>query len=99
MNLIHELDSWQAKLESEQFSKFLGFKKPQVLCDRLLEQARGGPGSYDLADYDKPKSASVFDNVGFGRANRFNNNLKNQTLPPGVSRCFYKISKPCFNPS
>ncbi|KYB26375.1 uncharacterized protein LOC103313719 [Tribolium castaneum] len=74
--------SWKVKLDSEEFSKYLGFRNPQVLCDRMFERTLGGPGTYELFDY-KEKGVSTLENVGFGSGERFHSAIRDETLPPG----------------
>ncbi|KAJ3636514.1 hypothetical protein MTP99_000054 [Tenebrio molitor] len=76
--------SWKVKLDSEEFSKFLGFRNPQLLCDRWFERSLGGPGNYDLIDYKTKSGTSRLKNVGFGTGKRFHTVIKDETLPPGA---------------
>jgi hypothetical protein len=76
--------SWKVKLDSEEFSKFLGFRNPQLLCDRWFERSLGGPGNYDLIDYKTTSGTSRLKNVGFGTGKRFHTAIKDETLPPGI---------------
>ncbi|KAJ3666108.1 hypothetical protein Zmor_001563 [Zophobas morio] len=87
--------SWKTKFESEEFSKYLGHKHPQMLCDRNFRKTLGGPGNYEIRG-ELPTGPSVLKNVGFGTGERFHSPIKDEKLPPGshtIKKLTTKFSK------
>ena len=79
---LQQISSWKTKFESEEFSKYLGHKHPQMLCDRNFRKTLGGPGNYEIRG-ELPTGPSVLKNVGFGTGERFHSPIKDEKLPPG----------------
>ncbi|CAH2004256.1 unnamed protein product [Acanthoscelides obtectus] len=64
--------SWKTKVESEAYSKFLGFRNAHLLKEREFYETLRGPGTNDTNEaLFKQQRSSVLDNVGLGAGKRF----------------------------
>ncbi|KAJ8950772.1 hypothetical protein NQ318_011265, partial [Aromia moschata] len=73
--------SWKRKVESEIYSKYLGFRNANILAERAFLKRLRGPGTNDLnEDYYKRQSSSVLKNTGFGTGDRFKYLERDETL-------------------
>ncbi|XP_030759573.1 lymphocyte expansion molecule-like [Sitophilus oryzae] len=90
--------SWSNKLELEEFSKFLGFKNAHILRERIFQKSLRGPGSQEINEnLFKTKSASAFENVGFGSGSRMHKEIMGQDSPPPDA--YYRKLIESFSPS
>ncbi|XP_031352458.1 lymphocyte expansion molecule-like [Photinus pyralis] len=82
---------WKCKVETEEFSKNLGFRNAEVLEERRFRRTCGGPGCYDIPDsVFARQSASCKKNVSFGVRARFPRESRAIIPPPGT----YNVSTP-----
>nr|CAI5817707.1 unnamed protein product [Callosobruchus analis] len=86
--------SWKTKVESEAFSKFLGFRNAHLLKEREFYKTLRGPGTNDMNEaLFKQQRSSVLENVGLGAGERFTYLNENEDNIPPPNTYFRDFSR------
>lgn len=84
--------SWKTKLETEEYSKFLGYWNPNLLYEREFYKSLRGPGNNDInEDYYKKVDFSIIPNTGFGTAKRFRDEKCSDAPNPSIPTFYTRI--------
>nr|XP_022910462.1 lymphocyte expansion molecule-like [Onthophagus taurus] len=85
---------WERMVNSEEFSKNLGFRNAKVLEYRTFMKSMGGPGTYEIPEeIFKKQPSSALENKSFGDQPRFRSLIQNNNPPPATYfRDFSKTS-------
>ncbi|KAJ8964215.1 hypothetical protein NQ314_005044 [Rhamnusium bicolor] len=83
---------WRTKWETEEFSKFLGYRNANILEERAFFKSLRGPGTNDIDEgYYKKVDFSVLQDTGFATSKRFQ--VKESVIVPPPDTYFRNLAK------